>query len=169
MGTKQGLRLLVILLVCIGAGCALGDLEPAAPQGPMIIIPTSPATVFEGSCENTQMLDQWLQPTVTHAFPEFQASLNRVISLENAVLRQELVALTQLRQQFAQNPVPDCAIEAHNFFMEMINRLIDEIYVWVNGGDSDLHRTLVDLVGNTDQMQTHLDDLMDLLEAQYRE
>lgn len=158
---------LSIIWVC--AGCALGDLQETPPAGPIIIIPTPPKAVFYGDCETAQALDQWLQPMVTYALPEFQMSMDQLITLDEAALRGQLLALSNLRETVVANAAPDCAAEAHAFFLDMLNRAIGAVNAYLNGEEGDLNRDLITLVGDIDVIQVQLDELMVQLETQYRE
>ena len=99
--------LLVVLMMIVLSGCALWEDPPTQPQPPLTL-PPEPTLSFSGSCTNNRVLADWLQYS-TYYVEQFSELVTATAAAHGLEMRESVVAIAALRDEYAPTVTPDCA------------------------------------------------------------
>jgi hypothetical protein len=161
------LKILCLLLPCLLAACALGDVPNSMPIPPVTLVP--PATLtFEGNCEANAELDHWLQSSSFLA-ADFLTEINTAAALDRGEMYEPVLRLASLRDQLNRAPAPDCAHVVHELLSVAMSAGVDAFQAYVNGDTSELGTTIADVSNQIETVMAMQQELIARLEEQYRQ
>jgi len=164
---KRGLFLLVLIFSAfVLAACAVGDV-PATPPPPLTIEPP-PTPVSEGTCEESSILETWLQKT-TFAKNDFLNLMDAAASQGRADMVDEVMGMIDKRLAVSQTTVPDCATEPHLILLDAMNKAIEAFQKFVNGDAENLGNIVEDTKKRYETLDIYMVELSDRLDLQYQQ
>lgn len=159
-------RLFCLVLIGCGAGaCAVADVPATAP--PPVTIHPVPTWELGGRCEETRVLEEWLQ-RVTFIKKDFMDQLTNAASVNRGELGPMVAEMLKKRDSAARLIVPDCANEPHMLFVDAMNKSLDRFQLYVNE-NVGMGNIVGDTERNFEVVDVYLLELTDRLELQYQQ
>lgn len=134
MSVRSGYGVILAGVSLLLMGCAVSD-RPAIDRPPLTL-PAPPTALYQGSCAETLLLEQWMQP-VTFQQREFAELLMTVGDQSPVDLYPQVERMAQLRDRISGLTVPDCAVPTQEAFVTVMSAVIAELQAYVNGEERD--------------------------------
>lgn len=158
--------LAIILAACVLlTACAVSD-KPAIERPPLTLEAPPPA-VFNGLCDDTTVLEGWLQP-VTLQWREFGALMDGAAGKSSDDLYFDVVRMVNLRNVMGAVGVPDCAQMLYPVLLETLESVLVPFHAYVNGESVDIDAVLNEVRPQFAEVDAQVNALLQRLEAQYR-
>ena len=158
------------LLVCLLWLSACAVSEPATLELPPLALSTPAEVPVAGSCDDTQVLESWLQ-TVSFQYAEFRSLLDGLTSYSDEArdaLYTDVRQMGDLRDVVVTTPAPDCTIAALNLLLPTMNDTLIALESYVNGGEVDLGEVLAEAEREFAPFEAEQAALSSRLEQQYQ-
>ncbi|MGQ9887405.1 MAG: hypothetical protein ACUVSX_02835 [Aggregatilineales bacterium] len=167
MANRLSRSLLTLVLLKLMTSCALGDIgRPTLP--PPITLAPPPTAIFEGACDQTPVLDAWLQATATFLVPEFMTTLTAAAGKSRAEVYADVLRLARLRDAASDRPTPDCATELQLILMDAMNTAVNRFQAYANGEAVSISEAAAEAIARLEQVTALQNELISRLEEQYR-
>jgi hypothetical protein len=165
--SKLKLILHTILLACITAGCALGEVSNVTPLPPITLAPP-PALKLVGTCDDTKMLETWLQAT-SELRINFQTLMNTAAAKDKVAMYEDVINLAALRDSTFAVETPDCAAETGIKLSDSMSQAVTAFQSFTNGDTPDLGNTITEVNAQIDAIAAAQIELISLMEAQFQQ
>jgi hypothetical protein len=160
----QRVRVPVLFLIMILAGCALWEEPPGAPLPPLTLEP-EPTMIFRGNCSDNRALADWLQYS-TYYVEQFAQLVTTTAAGDRSAIRAGVIEIAALREEYAQVETPNCAEPGQRMFMNVMSRAIDTFQRYANGETNSLANLLPEILGEVDRINLVQEELRARLNAQ---
>lgn len=154
----------MILMVLLAACAGIGDTQTAIPM--LTLSPPSTA-VTGGTCETTRTLEAWLQ-AAQFRLEEVERITDEAVERSRDELYADVERLAELRTTLAQQPAPDCTVNAQTLLLDAMDALIEDLQAYVNRDRDDLDSLLVTGRRRFSAAQTAFGALVERLEDQFQ-
>jgi hypothetical protein len=118
-----------------------------------------------GSCDDMESLEGWAQ-TAFFLTRDFTASLNTAGQAGRGEMTEHVLKMADLRNAMANKPTPDCAVEAQNQLLMVMNEAVDTFQAYHNGELANLGSAVSDYNARIDQARALQDELIIRLNQQ---
>jgi hypothetical protein len=162
------LRKAMILLALLLTACSIGEEQSSTPAAPPLTLAAPPEITFQGDCNVTPELEQWLQIT-TRLAGDFYTLVNAAAALSREQVRDSIVQMSALRDALHQVVTPECAVDAEIILSDAMTQAVDAFQAYANGDRADLGNTVAEVTGKIEQAVAIQDELVVRLEAQFQQ
>lgn len=166
MGQRQLQFAGVLTGLVLLSACAAGNVTEV-PEAPPITIVAQPTPVAEGVCEDTSSLEQWAQSA--HFISQEYGNILTSIANESRVeMYDDVLRLVELRDTFASSPAPDCAVDAQNQLVGVMDEIIETLQSYVNADLANLGNSITEFNLQLDNAGTLRQELEQRIFSQYQ-
>lgn len=145
--------------------CAVSD-KPAI-ERPPLTLEAPPPSVFTGVCDDTAMLEGWLQP-VSFQWREFSALMDGASGKSADDLYFDVVRMVDLRNVMGAISVPDCAQALYPALMDALESVLVPFHAYANGESAEIDAVLNEVRPQFAEVDAQINALLQRLEDQYR-
>lgn len=159
------------LLACILvfwplAGC--GGVSEDVPDQPPLTFEPVPTLFAEGSCENIEDLESWLQ-TVGLRYREFDEFLDNASDQSRRQIYENVARMGRIAVIIAELPAPDCAVDTHALMHDAMQFTANRFQEYVNGDAENLNAIVDQAQVQFAPALNEYNILLEELDARYRQ
>lgn len=157
-------HVLIVFLILLLSACAVADV-PAPTDTPPLTLAPPPTPVFVGICDNTPDLEAWSQ-TAYFLTTEFVEVMNQAAEQGRGEVYNEVIRMAELRDLMANAETPDCAVEAQNLLLLVMNDATTAFQSYTNNQLDNLADEVIELNARFEQAVAIQDELIVRLDNQ---
>jgi hypothetical protein len=164
---KLKFALFAVVSAAIISGCALGEVSNATPLPPITLAPP-PALRLAGTCDDTKILETWLQVT-SELRTNFQTLMNIAAAKDKVAMYEDVINLAALRDAAFAAETPDCAAETGIKLSDTMSQAVLAFQLFANGDATDLGNTVTETNTQLDTIAAAQTELITRMDAQFQQ